>query len=798
MRSRDVLAVTVLLAALLAAGPASAAATAPMTAASMTVDAAATAPANGTGVDAGAVARAVPSDTIVVEYTIERVADRPGVVRMTATATLPESVSAFDITLPDKSEAVTNTEGFQSGGTDGYTWDGSTAGPSVTYLARANVTSQFGGYDAVDVGSWALVRLDPVSIRFEWSATRSLEWRERLVVAGQGAAGVDYAMLGPVETRTWASNGQTFRLVYRQGHAPESTAAVRETLSDAAKRLQVGAADARVNVFAPSTPIRGGGLTMSPRAWMTTQDFWAHRGSWVGEGSNTWVHEYVHTRQNYTTGEAMEWFDEGSATYFESLLSYYQGRVSFDGNGGFRDQIVPLGDEVAGSVLSNPDGWSTPYVEYEKGGRVLAALDAKIRRATDGERSLQHVLARMNGRETVRYADFQAVVETVAGTAMDGWLDRHVRTDAVPSVPDDESLYAPPDLDTDTDGDGLLDFEERVQYGTDPTMTDTDNDGLDDRTEVEGPTDPTAADTDGDGLTDGREVDIGTDPTVADTDDDGLTDGTEVTRGSDPTMADTDADGLDDGAEMDVGTDPTMVDTDGDGLDDQTEVNGPTDPTEADTDADGLDDQTEVNGPTDPTEADTDGDGLDDQTEVQGPTDPTVADTDGDGVDDGRETELGTDPTVTDTDNDGVDDGREVELDTDPTVADTDDDGVDDGRETELGTDPTVTDTDNDGLDDRTEVEGPTDPTEADTDGDKLTDGLEAEAGTDPTVPDTDGDGLDDQREVKLGTDPTVRDTDGDGYGDSEEVDIGTDPTAPTGTIGHALAVVLDFLTGLV
>ncbi|MFZ5475168.1 MAG: thrombospondin type 3 repeat-containing protein, partial [Myxococcota bacterium] len=117
--------------------------------------------------------------------------------------------------------------------------------------------------------------------------------------------------------------------------------------------------------------------------------------------------------------------------------------------------------------------------------------------------------------------------------------------------------------DADTDDDGLDDGTE-VDGGTDPLVEDTDGGGTGDgvETEVDGtdPTDPAddvehVVDTDSDGLTDEEEAALGTDPLDADTDDDGLDDGTEVDdTDTDPLDADTDDDGLDDGTEIAIGT----------------------------------------------------------------------------------------------------------------------------------------------------------------------------------------------------------------------------------------------------
>ncbi|MCB9764306.1 MAG: hypothetical protein H6739_31325 [Alphaproteobacteria bacterium] len=353
---------------------------------------------------------------------------------------------------------------------------------------------------------------------------------------------------------------------------------------------------------------------------------------------------------------------------------------------------------------------------------------------------------------------------------------------------DEVITYGSDPNSTDSDGDGLSDGDEVNTHGTDPVNADTDGDGLDDNEEVNTyGTDPTDTDTDGDGLDDAEEVnDLGTDPTLSDTDGDGITDGDEVNEtGTDPANADTDGDGLSDGEEVTTqGTDPNNPDTDGDGLSDGDEVNTHgTDPGDTDTDGDGLSDGDEVNlYGSDPLNPDGDGDGLLDGEEVfETGTDPANADTDGDGIDDGDELELHeTDPLNPDTDGDGLLDGDELANGTDPLNPDTDGDGLSDGDEVNTyGSDPLDTDTDGDGLEDGDEVNTHgTDPVDADTDGDGLEDGDEVNVvGTDPTDEDTDGDGLLDGEEWDLGTYPTDPDTDGDGLNDGDEVnEHGTDP----------------------
>lgn len=149
---------------------------------------------------------------------------------------------------------------------------------------------------------------------------------------------------------------------------------------------------------------------------------------------------------------------------------------------------------------------------------------------------------------------------------------------------------------------------------------DTDDDGLGDEAEAALDTDPTVADSDGDGVDDGTEVnDLGTDPIDTDTDADGTIDGDEVAQGTDPLTADVAETSADDPA-VETGA---PGDADGDGYPDDQELAIGTDPNDADTDDDGLLDGDEVfvnaTGPLNP---DTDGDGVLDGDEVTNGTDP--------------------------------------------------------------------------------------------------------------------------------------------------------------------------------
>ncbi|MHA1355043.1 MAG: hypothetical protein ACTSR1_07725, partial [Candidatus Heimdallarchaeota archaeon] len=95
----------------------------------------------------------------------------------------------------------------------------------------------------------------------------------------------------------------------------------------------------------------------------------------------------------------------------------------------------------------------------------------------------------------------------------------------------------PTDRDEDLDLDDLTNFWEYV-YGTDPTNSDTEGDGMPDGWEKANNLDPlvddSAEDYDHDWLTSLEEYYYGTDPTKKDTDGDDADDGLEVFYGTDP------------------------------------------------------------------------------------------------------------------------------------------------------------------------------------------------------------------------------------------------------------------------
>ena len=432
------------------------------------------------------------------------------------------------------------------------------------------------------------------------------------------------------------------------------------------------------------------------------------------------------------------------------------------------------------------------------------------------------------------------------------------------TVCDTATLFVAVPACTDTDGDNICDVDDPAPNDpcgpmSDPNWqpkgtNDCDNDGLtndeettgvDDNSTPTNPngniTDPTLTDTDGDGISDGQEALDATDPN----DDCSSIGGTPLAAG------DCDNDGLINDDEFVAGTDPNNPDTDGDGISDGQEVNTDnTDPLNdcdsnrgtplgtSDCDNDDLTNDEETTGVDDPsTLADPNGN----------ITNPDNADSDGDTITDGQEALDGTDPNndcdsvggtalgTSDCDSDGLTNNEEsTGIDdtstpanpngniTNPTFLDTDGDGISDGQEALDGTDPNndcdsvggtpvgTGDCDNDGLTNDEEATAGTDPNLADTDADGINDGQEvivdgsdplddcnSNGGTPLGTSDCDNDGLTNDEETTgvddlsttanpngNTTDPNIVDTDGDGISDGQEALDGTDPNNDCDSLG--------------
>lgn len=327
---------------------------------------------------------------------------------------------------------IVNATGFANLSSDlGYSfrWDGKTSRPQVTLTVVGQPTSGREDHEYAATSRWGFF---PVPSH---SAATNLSF------AGQGFVGDQFILAGPNTVHSSTVGCQDIRLIVPQAaNLSESPDSIVNSLASASRQFDAGPRYTYVNAYAVTDPIRRGGAA-------ETHEFWVHDAATFDFGSefrggvilaNTWLHEYTHTRQLFTfhstvnLGEKMWWFTEASATYYAVDLTT---RQTYASPCNYTYYFWNLSRRRMGNVvLSNQSRWG-PHEQgqYRKGAVVLSALDQRIRNETNGQRTLDAVVYRMNSHNgTVTYADFKQIVEDVAGTPLDSWLDSQITTSTYP------------------------------------------------------------------------------------------------------------------------------------------------------------------------------------------------------------------------------------------------------------------------------------------------------------------------------------------------------------------------------
>lgn len=372
------------------------------------------------------------SPTIVANYTFALTPDRPGQVVATLRFELPDTVDEFRATVPDAA-TVRSLEGFERGDGGMLQWDGRESAPTLRFdwnVSQRAVNSD--AAESVDTGSWALLTRPDVDTRWQYTDAEP-DYRVEMSVGGKGVGDGKIAYLGPHDVERAATHNQTIDVVLPKAverFDPEALRMIERASTD----LRVGARSPSVTVFVVPRSVSFPGYI----GFEHRNAFWIRAGAPVRSASNLWVHEYIHARQAYQPTTAMEWLDEGAADYYAALVTYRAGAISFEE---FYRFVAPsyYGDEA----LTNRSSWPAQKVEYRKGRLVVAALDAKLRQASDGNRTFQDIYRRLNDHEDkLNYASFRRTVVDVGNESLGTWLDDHVNGSSIPSVPKDQSLWS--------------------------------------------------------------------------------------------------------------------------------------------------------------------------------------------------------------------------------------------------------------------------------------------------------------------------------------------------------------------
>jgi hypothetical protein len=365
-------------------------------------------------------ARQQTGDTIRLTQEFRRLPDRPGTVRVRLVYRIPDPVVSLQAELPDETELV-ESEGFDRTNETHLRWTGTTRGPTLTYDLAVNETidrtgpqAADGRYLYADTDNWSLFERPSTPTYWEAVGGTSFAFERRSSTDGPGAAGQWLVFLGAHEVHERTAHGQQFRLVVpADANTSEPPSAILDALASGSDALRVGDRDESVFLVAAPT----GTVAWGVRGLQTgDSDVWVRDGERLDEPDNAWLHEYVHTRQDFTpTGDTL-WFREASASYYAALLSLEQETVEFER---FRDRLAEGAEpRYDGAVLSNVSTWQADP-DYHRGALVAGELDRRLRVGSDRERTMQDVFRAMNGNQRpVTQFDFLELLARAGGTEL--------------------------------------------------------------------------------------------------------------------------------------------------------------------------------------------------------------------------------------------------------------------------------------------------------------------------------------------------------------------------------------------
>jgi len=373
-------------------------------------------------------------DTVVITQEFAALPARPGTVNVTRRVEIPRNVESLRTTMPEGATVTGTSGGFASVGDRAYEWDGGSREASISYRLAVNRTGTKAGpegadgrYLFVDVGEWGLFQRPqaPVQARYRGS----LDFQRETAVDGPGVAGEWLIYVGAAEQATRRAHGQTFRLVEpATADLVESREDIFASVTDASDALRVGDRDSEVLMVAAPASVDWAveGLQVGESDLYVTAD------ERVDEANNVWVHEYVHSRQDFPTTAETRWTGEATATYYAALLTLEQDRIGFEE---FRRVLASGADgRDADAVLADPSTWGRA-ANYRKGALVAGDLDRWLREATDSQSDLQAVVRRLNERRADATAeDFVGIVRDVGTADVAGAADRYTTTTATPEM----------------------------------------------------------------------------------------------------------------------------------------------------------------------------------------------------------------------------------------------------------------------------------------------------------------------------------------------------------------------------
>lgn len=370
--------------------------------------------------------------TISQTFTYEALPDNPGTVRLTVSYQFPEPLTEFLLTLPTDRTELVSSNGFTQRDNGQYEWAGNNPEPTLTFDYDVNETTRTQrGYRFVDHQAWSLFKT--INWQADWSGSQRTSLTTEHTVQGTGIVGDRLIYLGPHTTTEYETGNEAITVVIPEAASPEANLdnAVSR-IEQTSQYLDVGARSQHLTIIlAPTNTITWGVTGVQ----VGTNDFWIADTEPLSSPSNTWIHEYTHTRQRFETNTSPEtkWLMEASAEYYSVLLPYQTEAVTYTEFTRMLERGTT--ERYADARLSQPSTWAGTNADYHVGALAIAAIDKTIREETNGTRTFQDVFHDLNthdgpiDHETVREAARDAGGDPAANA-----VDRYVTTTERPAL----------------------------------------------------------------------------------------------------------------------------------------------------------------------------------------------------------------------------------------------------------------------------------------------------------------------------------------------------------------------------
>jgi hypothetical protein len=229
-----------------------------------------------------------------------------------------------------------------------------------------------------------------------------------------GFAGAQFVLLGPYQMGTAHNGCQRLRVVAPAAvDLPRRLTGYAEALATVGGNLDIGPRYRVVTaIVAPTnTGRRNGFAPQYEESRRFGSEFYISPTARLTTLKNTWVHEYVHTRQ---LGPGPDWMIEGAATYFAAQISVEEGWVTLrEYDSFFAEQATPDG---------RPNIAKPRDPAYTRGAFFFMQMQQDLNR-TNG--TVEDIYREVN-REAIRYGRTRSIEIEQFESAVESATNRSV------------------------------------------------------------------------------------------------------------------------------------------------------------------------------------------------------------------------------------------------------------------------------------------------------------------------------------------------------------------------------------